>query len=217
MICYETTGQVFIDTYNHLLNHFQDTMVSLTSSENTMIIGIENKVFVHRNLFPEKVNIQINKKFILYEEESFFVLHPNSLIPSENLSVIINNFKNDTLYYKTFTSENLPVPSLYLGHVNLSETKRINLNEIQLADSIYFLFRNSLAGNSEWLKIKQFTIGYSYGTYYIIHDNLGNILTRKTKNILLGMKPGQEVSIHILAEETGSITKELPLLYFKIY
>jgi hypothetical protein len=212
----KSQGQVFIEIYTNLLKHFQDTVISLTSSENTIIRGIDNKVFVRSNLFQGKVNIQIDQKYILSRDENYLLLSSPSLDSKENLSLLIGNFKNDTIYYKIFRNESLPVPSIFIGHVNLSETKLLRLNELQMADSIFILFRNTLAGSSEWLKIKRFTIGYSYGSYYITHDNIGNILTQKTKRILLGMKPGQEVSLSILAEGTGEVKKEVPLLYFII-
>jgi hypothetical protein len=214
--CRNSSGQVFTEAYNNLLKHFQDTVISLTSTDNKIIHGIENKVYVRRNLFPGEVNIQIDQKFILSKVDNYFLLHAPDLDSKENISLLIGKFKNDTIFYRTFKNESLPVPSIYFGHVNLSETKKLFLQEMQMADSVYILFRHSLAGSYEWLKIRRFTIGYNYGTYYITHDNIGNIISRKTKSILMGMKPGQEVSISILAVGTGSLKKEVPLLYFKI-
>ena len=215
-ICNICPGQVFTETYNNLLKHFQDTVVSLTSTENNIIRGIDNKIFVRSNLFPGNVKIYIDKKYIISKEENCFFLHSPALDSKENISVLIGSFKNDTVFYKTFKNESLPAPSIYIGHVNLSITKILTLNDLQISDSVFILFKNTLVGSSEWVKIKRFTIGYKYGTYYITHDNIGNILTQKTKSVLMGMKPGQEVSINILAEGTGSVKREVPLLYFKI-
>ena len=214
--CTESTCQVFTETYNNLLKHFQDTVVSLTSTENIIVRGIDNKMFVRTNLFEGNVNIQVDKKYVLSKEENCFLLRSPALDSKENISLLIGKFRNDTVYYKTFRNESLPAPSIYIGHVNLSAIKKLTLNDIQMADSVFILFKNTLVGSSEWLKIKRFTVGYKYGTYYISHDNFGNRITLKTKSVLMGLKPGQEVSINILAEGSGSVKKEVPLLYFKI-
>jgi len=214
--CIESPGQVFTEAYDNLLKHFQDTVVSLTSTENIIIRGIDNKMFVRSNLFAGNITIQVDKKYILSREENCFLLRSPDLDSRENISLLIGKFGNDTVYYKTFRNESLPAPSIYIGHVNLSAIKKLTLNDIQMADSVFILFKNTLVGSSEWLKIKRFTVGYKYGTYYISHDNFGNKITLKTKSVLMGLKPGQEVSINILAEGSGSVKKEVPLLYFKI-
>ncbi len=216
MICNLANAQVFTETYNNLIRHFQDTVISLTSANNTIVHGIDNKVVIRNGLFKGNVNIQVDKKFILSREGNTFFLRAPDINSRENISLLIGDFKNDTIFYRTLRNEMLPAPSVYFGHVNLTDTKRIMLNDLQMADSVYLLFRHSLSGSSEWLKVKRFTIGYSYGSYYITHDNIGSIISQKIKTIMQGLKPGQELSISILAEGNGMLKKEVPLLYFRI-
>jgi hypothetical protein len=212
----DLNGQVFKETYDRLLKHFQDTVISLTSSDNNIVHGIDNKVVVRNNLFKGEVNIRFDNKYILSKQDNYFLLRAPDLDSKENISLLVGKFKNDTIFYRTFRNEMLPIPSIYFGNVNLSATKKIMHKDIQLADSVYILFRHSLSGSSDWLKIKRFTIGYNYGSYYITYDNIGNRIAQKIKAALLGLKPGQEISISILAEGISSMQKEIPLLYFKI-
>jgi hypothetical protein len=208
--------QAIISTYIGLLKHFSDTVVSLTSFDNSIINGIENKVFIRTNLFPEKVNVELDNKYFLSKESYYYSLRSPSIDSKEAMTIIIHNFNKDTLFFKTFRIKSLPLPSIFMGHVNLSERKGIRLNDLQMSDSVFIFFSNTLTGSSQWLKIKRMTIGYTYGSYYITHDNIGNKLALKTKRILLGMNPGQQISMSILAESDGSIMKEIPLLYFTI-
>jgi len=209
-------AQVFTGVYSNLLKHFQDTVISLTSANNSIISGIENKVVIRNSLFAGDVSILIDKKYILSSENKLFFLRAPALDSKENIALLICDFKKDTIFQRIFRNEKLPFPSIYIGHTNISETKKIFSTELNSADSVYIFFKHSLSGSSEWLKIKKFTIGYNYGSYYITHDNTGSIISQKIKSILLGLKSGQEISISIIAEGSGSITKEVPLLYFKI-
>jgi hypothetical protein len=212
----DTSAQVFTETYTSLLKHFQDTVISLTSSNNSIIHGIENKVIVRSNLFKGETNIQVDKKYILSRENNTLFLRAPDVDSRENIAVLIGDFKNDTVFRRVFSNERLPSPSVYFGHVNLTETKKILVSDLQTADSVYILFRHNLTGSAEWLKVKRFTIGYNYGSYYLTYDNQGSIISQKIKGILKGLKPGQEISMSILAESSGSIRKEVPLIYFRI-
>jgi hypothetical protein len=214
LICLNSNGQIFTETYNNLLKHFQDTVVSLTSCNNSIIQGIDNKIFVNTAFFAGKSNIHIDKEYILSREGNYFLLHSTSVDSKKNIELLILNQNDDTLYYKIFNTEGLPAVSIYAGHVNLSTAKNIRLEDLQMADSIFLLFSHTFAGSYNWLKIKRFTIGYRYGSYYITQDNNGNTFTQKTRKFLFGLKHGQEVSLNITAEGIGSLKKDIPILYF---
>jgi hypothetical protein len=211
-----TRAQILTEAYNNLLRHFQDTIISLSSTNNNIIHGIDNKILILNKQFKGDKNILIDNRYILSRDDSVFVLQAPDPGSTENITLLVENHKNDTIFRHTFRNERLPLPAIYIGHINLSETKKLSLSDLQLADSVYLFYRHSLAGSSEWLKVKQFKIGYSYGSYYITHENIGKLISPKVKSVLQGLKPGQEVSISIITEGTGTLSKEVGLLYFRI-
>ena len=210
------SGQLFVENYRKLLNHFRDTVVSLTSNDNCLVSGIENRIFVNQKLFQKAVNVSSDPKYILTVEGETIIMKAPSPDTRESNFILVTNIQGDTLLFRTFRTENLPAPQVYFGHVNLSESRKLWAIDIRQEDSIYIFFRPGLTGSMDWLKVKRFTFGYNYGSYHLSYDNIGPYITSKTREKMLGLKPGQEVSLSILAEGSGSMKKEVPLVYFRI-
>ncbi len=67
------------------------------------------------------------------------------------------------------------------------------------------------------MKVEHYSIGYSYGNYYITKENEGNRVDNPIRNMLLGMRPGQEITLRLLIQELGTMEKEVFDLRFMVF
>ena len=208
--------QIFQRGYDSLLLHFADTLFSAISIENVIYAGIDNKIIFRKECFEDEyISLSSENASIVSEDTSFIIRVDKAAAPEVTLILSNRDFKHQVC--KRFGIKGLPVPHVFIGHTNISETQVLQKADIQSADSTYLFYGNTIANNCDWLRIKRFSIGYNYGNYYISNDNEGNRIGSKVRSILYGLKPGQEVSLTIVVEGLGQIEKVISTIHFKVY
>ncbi len=214
---YALKGQVFTALYDSSLVHFDEPLVSPLSLENIVFRGIDNPFILNTSLFPRGVDsITANGQY-LCEPNGSLIYHWDGEREQDVLYINIWFGKTEPTIRKEFIIRPLPEASIYFGHTCISHTHILLKNDILSADSVYVLYGHEMSENGSWMKVDHYSIGYSYGNYYITKENSGNKVENSVRNLLLGMRPGQEISLRLLLQGLGSMEKEVSDLRFRVY
>jgi hypothetical protein len=199
---------------NYFLSLMRDSVYSITSLSGTLYTGIDNELKVCPGNFNAFQVSTDNGK--VFREDKLIILFP-SRAGRTKISFSIF-YAEDTLelFSQELQARDLPYPSVYWGNMNVSLSDTIDKYKINSTDSLYFYFSDDIPASSNWLRIKHISIGYRYGNYYLTIDNPGNLLLQKTKNLLLNMKPGQEITLQLTTSNESGITFNIPPIRLKV-
>jgi hypothetical protein len=190
-----------------------------SSREGSLYSGIDNSLQIDKNLRFEYDTffLSTNNGQVIYDSNSLILLVP------DRLGKLRLNFYgiqgDDTISegYKYFTVKGVPSPTLTLNDFPIAEKCTLARQTLLTCDSLGIFFSKDLISSENWLKVTRFSLGYTYGGFYISHINTGNKFTTKTKQILSQIGPDREITIRPTVEAEGNVTIELPIYKILIY
>lgn len=210
-------GQVFTALYDSVLRHFDDTLVAPLSLQNVVFKGIDNPFVLNTSKFPNGVDSITMNGHCFMEPGGGLIFHGEGEKGPDVLYVNIWPGNGASTIRKEFIITTIPEACIYFGHSGISQTHVMLKKDIISADSVYVLYGHEISESGTWMKVEHFSIGYSYGNYYITKENRGNKVENSIRNLLLGMRPGQEITMRLLLQGSGSMEKEVTDLRFRIY
>ena len=190
----------------------------VNSKNNHLYAGIDNPIII--NYKP------INTIDTFFIETNNGILFRDSLdlitIPSrggKSRFLFYDVINNDTTLagYKYMSVENIPEPSLKIDSVIIRGEGIVSKNLLHKCDSLQIYFTSDIEDSKNWYRVYQFSVGYSYGGYYVSFLNKSNMFLKGTLSLIDRIEPGKEISIKVFVESQGYIRKELPIYRIKVY
>jgi hypothetical protein len=117
---------------------------------------------------------------------------------------------------KEFTVLNIPLPSLKMKDIIISEQSNVDRRIFFTGDSLKILFTEDIPSSDVWCTIERFNIGYTYGGVYVSIDNETPLLTGKTLDFIKKLRPAQELVIKVTSMNPTGIIKHQPIVRFRI-
>jgi len=162
-------------------------IVSLTSKRGVLYNGIDNILKLNQPLdsvIKYTFLMQTNNGYITKDTGTYYLC-----IPQRTGELRLTLFKiaaYDTIMigYRFFLVENIPDPLLTINSRPISTPITLPKMALLNCDSLGVFFSEDIPGSDGWMTITEFTIGYSYGGFYVSHTNLTNKLTDKTKALI---------------------------------
>lgn len=195
-----------------------DTVIySSTSISNTLYVGIDNNLVL--NYQPKKINDSIvlisNNGRLFYDDTYTIVPHRAGSLRIEIHSVSGENI--DTIGFCNFIVKPLPYPKVAFDTMVIEEHMSINHKSFINADSIYITITDDIPDSRNWVKIEEFSIGYSYGGYFIEESSGNNAITEAMKNLVATQGPGRIFSIKVITQSATSLLLTHPMYRVMFY
>ncbi len=197
----------------------QNTIISLTSKKGILYNGIDNLMQLDQSELFEYDTLLLftNNGYIIKDTLNRYLCYPEKV---GTLWLTINSvLNNDTsmVGFKYFSVENIPDPLLTLNDQPIETPITLSKASLHNCDSLGIFFSDDIAGSEYWMTITEFSLGYSYGGFYVSHNNPGNKFSSTTKNIISRLGPEREISIRPFVLSEGKVFKQLPIYRIKIY
>ncbi|HEX2935245.1 MAG TPA: hypothetical protein VHO72_07815 [Bacteroidales bacterium] len=192
---------------------------SVTSLSNILYAGIDNDLVM---IYPDNKSKTYNyivstNNGSLYKTDDGYLNIPRNA-GRAFFSIYLINEDHDTLLIgkKQFVVRNLPLASIKVGDVLISEGAELNKALFLNGDSIKLFFTDDLPESAEWYVVKSFTVGYPYGKQFISAENNGPVIGDDIKNLLNKVTEDRELSIRVNIVAPSGILRFLPITKFKI-
>ncbi len=191
-----------------------DTAISsITSISNILYVGIDN--VIEFNLGDKLKNadtllLKCNNGKVFYDEEEGYVVIPKR---PGTLRIEIHKMVEetlDTIGFYQFKVLSLPKPMVVLDSTIIHENAKIPTETFINSDSIYVIFSEDIPGSKKWIKIHEFSIGYSYGSYYIEERSSDNAITDAMKVLVLNNGAGRIFTIKLITQSENSLLLTKP-------
>lgn len=196
-----------------------DSVFNLAHSRsNILYAGMDNPVEIgiseHENI--EDFILETSNGIVFYDSLRFITIPVRSGL---SRLVLLKVEDNDTILqgHRFFQVKNIPDPLLKIDTSFFDETSEIYKRQLIQSDSISVFFSSDIIGSENWFKIKEYSIGYTFGGFYRSYSFKGNRITDAAKIIINRISPGKVVVFRITAESEGNIMKELPVYRLKLY
>jgi hypothetical protein len=195
------------------------SIISLTSKKGYLYNGIDNLLMVDPLLYigADTLLIAVNNGLIVNDSSSRYLCIPSQI---GTMWITLSSVKgSDTtlLGYKYFPVINIPEPLLTLDGRPIETPAYVSKNELLDCDSLGVHFSDDIAGSELWMVVTEFSLGYSYGGFYVSHANPSGQFTSETREIINRLGPDREISIRATVKSTGTILKQLPIYRIRIY
>jgi hypothetical protein len=205
--------------------HFSPVAIGQTrqgkslNPESIIYNGIDNLLVIDSSLFrgADTLIVLSNNGTILSDTCNRYLCIPKKLGTMWISVYALTDNDTSLLGYKYFLVLNIPEPLLTINGRPLTTPAEISKNELLNCDSLGVYFSDDIAGSDHWMTITEFSIGYSYGGFYVSHFNLSNKFTQETKEIIYRLGPDREISIRPIVKAEGNIMKPLPIYRIRIY
>jgi hypothetical protein len=196
-----------------------DDVISISSKQGILYNGIDNILRVDPSLYIEAdtLLVTINNGIIISDTCNKYLCIPSNI---GTLWLTIFSVKgNDTLMlgYKYFPVVNIPDPLLTLNSRPIKTPAFISKNELLDCDSLGVYFSDDILGSEHWMVVSEFSLGYSYGGFYVSHNNPSSKFTTETREIINRLGPDREISIRPTLRSRGNIFKSVPIYRIRIY
>jgi hypothetical protein len=196
-----------------------NSVISLTSKKGILYNGIDNVLSIDSSFFvnSDTLLVQTNNGVIVNDTCNRYLCIPRKI--GTMWLTVYSVIKTDTLMlgFKYFSVQNIPDPLLTLNTRPISTPAKVSKNELMNCDSIGVYFTDDIEGSEKWMSVVDFSLGYSYGGFYVSHLNPSNKFTIETKAIINQMGPDKEISIRPTVRSEGKILRSLPIYKIRIY
>ena len=193
-------------------------LIAVDSRNDILYAGIDNRIKADYSGFEADYEyiLKVNNG-IVFHDSIYYISIPDR--PGNARFLVFGIRNNDTVLYgyRYFEVRNVPDPLLALDTIRLKEEDVISKSHFLNCDSIYIFISDDIIGAEKWFRIIRFTLGYLYGGYYVEYTNNTNLLSRKTKEIILTIGPTKEIIIKPVVEGEGKLIKELPIYRLTLY
>jgi hypothetical protein len=194
-------------------------IISLTSKKGILYNGIDNLMMIDSSLFvgSDTLIVKTNNGIFLNDTCNNYLCIPNKLGTMWLTIYAVTGSDTSMLGYKYFQVLNIPEPLLTINGRPMETPAFLSKNELMDCDSLGVYFSEDIAGSEQWMIITEFSLGYSYGGFYVSHTNSSNKFTFETREIINRLGPDREISIRPTAKAQGNIMKPLPIYRIRIY
>jgi hypothetical protein len=197
----------------------ENAIKSITSSKDILYNGIDNRLRLDQKVFYgfDTLLLHSNNGSILIDTLNTYLCYPEKV--GSLWLTVYSILNNDTamLGFKYFLVENIPEPLLTLNNRPIKTPITLPKSTLISCDSLGVFFSEDLKGSENWMTITEFSLGYSYGGYYVSHNNPSNKLSKSTKDIISKLGPEKELSIRPVVRSEGKVMKQLPIYRITIY
>jgi hypothetical protein len=188
---------------------------SVTSLSNTLYVGIDNRLHMDNSLWThyDSIAFKCNNGHLLLDSTYF-------VIPSRagNLRIEVHGYvngKKDTLGFSRFKVLPLPAPKIVFGSTIIDDSMRIN-NEIFIqADSLYIALSDDIPASKNWIEVREFSIGYNYGGYFIEETSESNAITKEMKAFIAKYGTGKWFSVKVITQSGDALLLTNPM--YKVF
>lgn len=184
---------------------------SQTSISNTLYIGIDNRLKIDERLQLgyDTIVFKTNNGKILFDSTYFIIPRRHGKLRIEVHGISDN--KIDTLGFYSFKV--LPFPRAHIAFDNLiiTDSMKVSVESFLIVDSIYILISDDIPDSRNWIKIKEFSMGYNYGGYFIGATSSNNSITYEMKNIVFREGAGRYFSIKVITQSASSLLHTNPM------
>lgn len=199
--------------YGYLLA--DSSIISLTSNSKTQYIGIDNRFILNTKLINgyDTVIVKCNNG-PLYFDETYLTLPKKP----GNLRLEVHGLRDtviDTIGYFNFKVLRLPTPQPSFNNIILKDNMKIPIKSFLEADSLQIIITDDIPNSTDWIQIKEFSIGYSYGSYFVEETSKSNIITQKMKKLVKSKGANRVFSIKVMTQSAS--LKILPNPIFKVF
>ena len=198
--------------------NLSDSIFSLVISKSgTLYAGIDNPVEVHLNDDEsiEDFILEVTNGTVFYDSLQFITIPVRSGISRLILSKVEGT---DTILkgHKFFQVKSIPDPLLKIDTACFSEESGIYKQQLLYADSISIFFSSDITGSENWLRVKEYSIGYIFGGFYKSYSFEGSKISKTAKIIISRISPGKVIVFRVIAESEGDVQKELPVYRLRL-
>lgn len=195
-------------------NHFFDVK---TSKSGLLYAGIDNIVdfklppeYEHKSVF-----LRINNGSLFHD--TMLVIIP-SLPGSARIELfLIENDSSKLIGHKLFTVEPVPKPTLKLDSLLVFPNSQISKSFLSDCKKVTIFVSNDIIGANNWFSVKEFTVGYEYGGYFVSEENNGSNISDETRDFIKDIPVNRFVSMNTIIMSTSDIKMNLPVTRFWLY
>jgi hypothetical protein len=194
-------------------------IVSLTSKKGILYNGIDNILAIDTSLYSnaDRIFIESNNGIIVHDTCNRYLCLPDKLGTMWLTLYAVKGIDTTKIGFKYFSVINIPEPLLTINGRPVKTPSDISKSELIHCDSLGVYFTDDIPGSQNWMTISEFSLGYSYGGFYVEHVNPSNKLTRETILILNRIGPDRVISIRAKVKSEGKIIKSLPIYRLTLY
>jgi hypothetical protein len=190
---------------------------STTSMSNTLYTGIDNRLVFQDSLFSNYNNLvfKCNNGKIMFDSSHFVV--PRR---AGNLRVEIHDESNDntdTIGFYNFKVNPLPSPSIAFNGNIIKDSLKINIKDFTHADSLFIIVSDDIPESKDWILVKEFSVGYNYGGYFIGATSPNNIITDEMKALVEKKGKGRWFSVKVLTQSGKTLLVTNPMYKILFY
>jgi hypothetical protein len=195
------------------------TISCITTVSGTLYSGIDNYLRVNED--PEIGNgnfyIESTNGYIEKDSTGNFLAIPGR--PGKVRYTLYSLDASDTvlLGYSFFNVQRVPDPQLMLNRLVIPSRGVIRKSLLLAADSLSIYISDDLPGSEAWMRVKDFTLGYTYGGFHVSYYNPSSKILEATRQVLYTLGPDREISIQATLETDGKISWNLPVYRLMIY
>ena len=180
-------------------------------------MGIDNRIGVNRNLLnlQDSLILKTNNGKILFDSTYFILPRREGKLRIE--VYMQHGTSIDTLGYYNFNVKNLPNPRIAFDEQLLSDTLMVSVQSFLRVDSIYIVVTDDIPESREWIRIKEFSLGYNYGGYFIGETCSGNAISNEMKKLVFQEGAGRYFSIKVITQSDASLLHTKPIYRVMFY
>lgn len=193
-------------------------IVAITSISGILYCGMDNHLNISNidsNGFDTLLLKTNNGK--IYSDSTSIIANPRRTGKARMHVYGIKGRDTIQIGYQNLTVKSIPEIKLSIDTLALELDDRISKTQFLLSDSLSVWFTRDIPGSYNWFSISRFSIGYSYGGFYVEHVNHSNQIDAKSKQIVESLGPGKKITIQAKLENKSDIKKELPLYRIELY
>ena len=199
--------------YGYLLA--DSSILSTTSVSNVLYSGIDNRLILNTSVINnyDTVFLKCNNGIVLFDSTYFTIPHRPG-----NLRIELHGLRNnviDTIGYFNFKVLRLPAPKIAFGNVIIKDNMKISLDAFIKSDSLYIIVTEDIPDSKNWIQIKEFSIGYNYGGYFIGASSNSNFITQEMKHLAINKGAGRWFSVKVITQSATSLLLTNPI--YKVF
>ena len=195
--------------YGYLLPDL--SIVSTTSLSNTFYTGIDNRlsIYIENTENFDTLLLKCNNGTIYFDSTYFVIPHRAGNLRIEAHGITNQNI--DTLGFSNFKVLALPSPKIAFDTSIIKQNMKLSRESFIMADSLFIIFSDDIIGSKYWAQIKEFSIGFNYGGYFIGESSNNNAITEQMKQLVATRGSGRWFSIKVITHTGTSLLLTHPM------
>jgi hypothetical protein len=190
-----------------------DSILLIENSRNDFLyVGIDNVIKINYPKLEgsDEYILKVNNGEVI-ADSIYYISIPKRQGKARFLLYKKENSDSILVGYKYFVVRNVPDPSLAFDNFRVTKGDTVRKSDLLNSEYINIYISSDIINSENWFKIKEFTLGYEYGSYYYEHTNNTNRISYETKQVINTLGPTKEIVIKPIVEGEGGLIKELPI------